>query len=87
MGVGGLKVLEYNQEMEMTVTRMKADFESEWVLIGAPETDEAFNVLGGTVLHHSKDRDEVYRRAISLRPARAAVVYAGTIPEGTEIVL
>ena len=87
MGVGGLKVLEHNQDMEASVTRMKADFESEWVLIGAPETDEALNVLGGTVLHHSKDRDEVYRRAISLHPSRAAVVYTGTIPEGTEIVL
>ena len=85
--MGGFKVLEYDQEMEMTLTRMKADFESEWVLIGAPETDEALNVLGGTVLHHSKDRDEVYRRAISLRPARAAVVYTGTIPEGTAIAL
>ena len=73
--------------MEMTLTRMKADFESEWVLIGTPETDEALNVLGGTVLHHSKDRDEVYRRAISLRPARAAIVYTGAIPEGTAIIL
>lgn len=73
--------------MEMTVTRMKADFESEWVLIGAPETDKALNVLGGTVLHHSKDRDEVYRRAISLRPARAAIVCTGAIPKGTAIIL
>ena len=73
--------------MEMTLTQMKADFESEWILIGAPNTDDALNIRGGTVLHHSKDRDEVYRKAISLRPVRAAVVYTGAIPEGTAIVL
>ena len=85
--MGALKALEYTQDMEMTVTRMMDDFDSEWVLIGAPETDEPLNVLGGTVLHHSKDRDEVYRRAISLRPARAAIVCTGTIPKGTAIIL
>ena len=50
-------------------------------------TDEALNVLGGKVLCHSKDRDEVYRRAVSLRPKRSAVVYTGEIPEGTAVVL
>lgn len=79
--------MEYDQAMEMTLARMKTEFESEWILIGAPETDEALNIRGGTVLHHSRDRDEVYRRAIALRPARVAVVYTGTIPEGTAIVL
>jgi len=77
----------YDQDMEMTLAQMKADFESEWILIGAPKTDEALNIRGGTLLHHSKDRDEVYRKAISLRPARAAVLYTGAIPEGTAIVL
>ena len=73
--------------MEMTLTRMETEFESEWILIGAPETDEALNIRGGTVLHHSKDRDEVYRRAISLRPARVAVIFTGAIPEGTAVIL
>lgn len=71
----------------MTLARMKSEFESEWILIGAPETDEALNIRSGTVLHHSRDRDEVYRCAIALRPARVAVVYTGTMPEGTAIVL
>lgn len=79
--------MEYDQGMEMTLARMKSEFESEWILIGAPETDEALNIRSGTVLHHSRDRDEVYRCAIALRPARVAVVYTGTMPEGTAIVL
>jgi hypothetical protein len=38
-------------------------------------------------LCHSKDRDEVYRQAMAMRPKRFAVLYTGTIPEGTAIVL
>ena len=72
---------------EMTLTEIKAEFDSEWVLVGDPMTDEALNVLEGRVLHHSKDRDEVYRKAVSLRPRRSAIVYTGQIPEGTAVVL
>ena len=73
--------------MKMTYERIKARFDSEWVLIGAPDTDETLNVRSGDVLHHSKDREEVYRRALALRPARAAVLYTGTMPEDTAIVV
>ena len=52
-----------------------------------PQTNEALEVLGGRVVHHSKDRDEVYRKAVSLRPKRSAVVYTGEIPEDTAVVL
>ena len=45
---------------------MKTEFESESLVIGAPDTDEALNIRSGTALHHSRDRDEVYRRAIAL---------------------
>ena len=72
---------------EMTLTEIKSEFDSEWVLIGDPMTDEALNVLKGRVLHHSKDRDEVYRKAVSVRPKRSAIVYTGQIPEGTAVVL
>jgi len=72
---------------EMTMEEIESQFDSEWVLIEDPRTDEALNVLGGKVLHHSKDRDEVYRKAVSLRPKRSAVVYTGEIPEDTAVVL
>ncbi|HUT92340.1 MAG TPA: hypothetical protein VMY37_22790 [Thermoguttaceae bacterium] len=72
---------------EMTLQEIESQFDSEWVLIEDPITDEALNVLGGKVLHHSKDRDEVYRKAVSLRPKRSAVVYTGEIPEDTAVVL
>lgn len=72
---------------EMTVEEMEARFDSEWVLVEAPRTNDALEVLGGTVIHHSKDRDEVYREAVALRSERCAVLYTGEIPEGVAVVL
>ena len=60
-------------------------FPSEWVLIGNPQTHELLGVEAGVVLFHSKDRDEVYSKAIELRPKRFAMLYTGDMP--TEIVL
>lgn len=71
---------------EMTIAEIESQCESEWVLIENPRTDEALNVLGGAVRYHSKDRDEVYRKAVSLRPKRSAIVYTGKIPEETAVV-
>lgn len=72
---------------EMTIEEIRSQFESEWVLIEDPKTDEDLKVTGGRVLHHSRDRDEVYRKAVSLRPKRSAILYAGEIPEETAVVL
>jgi len=72
---------------EMTIEEIESRFDSEWVLIEDPRTDEQLKILGGKVLCHSKDRDEVYRKAVSLRPKRSAVVYTGEIPEETAVVL
>jgi hypothetical protein len=71
----------------MTVSQIEAQFESEWVLLQDPQTNEALEVEGGKVLWHGKDRDEVYRKAVELRPKRFAVLYTGKMPEGTAVVL
>jgi hypothetical protein len=55
--------------------------------VGDPQTNEALEVQGGKVVCHSKDRDEVYRKAVELRPRRFAMLYMGRIPEGTAVVL
>jgi len=72
---------------EMTIEEIESQFAAEWVLIGDPKTDEGLKVLGGKVLCHSKDRDEVYRQAVALRPKRSAVIYTGQIPDETAVVL
>lgn len=71
----------------LTAAEIGVRFESEWVLVEEPETDEALSVQRGTVRWHSKDRDEVYRKAVELRPRRFAILYTGRIPEGSAVVL
>ena len=71
----------------MTVEDIRAQFDGEWVLIEDPQTNEALEVVRGKVLHHGKDRDEVYREAVARRPKRSAILYTGLMPEDTAIVL
>lgn len=71
----------------LTIAEIEAQFESEWVLVEDPQTNESLEVQSGKVRYHSKDRDEVYRAAVKLRPKRFAILYTGTLPKGTAIVL
>lgn len=74
----------------MTIQEIEARFDAEWILIEDPQTNEALEVQSGKVLHHSKDREEVYRTAVALRPKRFAMLYTGdtsAMPENTAIVL
>jgi len=71
----------------LSMTEIEAKFDSEWVLIEDPRTDEALEVHGGTVRWHGKDREEVYRKAVEIRPKRFAIVYTGKMPQDTAIVL
>jgi hypothetical protein len=71
----------------MTIQQIESRFQNEWVLLGDPETNEDLEVSKGKLLCHSKDRDEVYRCAVGRRPKRYAIVYTGSMPENTAIVL
>ncbi|MEK6301816.1 MAG: hypothetical protein AABO41_13985 [Acidobacteriota bacterium] len=71
----------------LTAAEIESQFPSEWVLVEDPETNESLEVRKGVVIYHSKDRDEVYHKAVELRPKRFAMLYTGTMPQGTAIVL
>jgi hypothetical protein len=71
----------------LSITEIETKFDSEWVLIEDPRTNEALEVHSGTVRWHGKDREEVYRKAIEIRPKRFAIVYTGKMPQDTAIVL
>ena len=71
----------------MTKAEIEAQFVGEWILVEEPETDAANEVLRGRVTCHSQDRDEVYRAAVARHPSRFAVLYTGTMPPNTAIVL
>jgi hypothetical protein len=66
---------------------IKARYAPDWVLIGEPQTNEFQQLLGGKVLFHSPDRDEVYRKAIELRPGFFACRFLGETPEDMAFLL
>lgn len=74
-------------EEVLTITQIEARFASEWILVTDPQTNEALEVQSGKVYWHSKDRDEVYRKAVELHPKRFAVLYTGQLPKDTAVVL
>ena len=65
----------------LTITEIEAQFASEWILVADPLIDWSLEVQSGKVSWRSKDRDEVYRKAVELRPKRFAVLYTGKIPK------
>ena len=71
----------------ITLQEIEEKFTSEWVLLEEPQTNAALEIQAGKVLFHSKDRDEVYRKAIALHPKEFAVLFTGVMPEGTAILL
>jgi hypothetical protein len=71
----------------LTIEEIRKRFDGEWVLVGDPELSDMQKVLSGKVLSHSKDRDEVYRKGLELRPKHSAVLCFAKIPEDVVIVL
>ncbi len=71
----------------LTVAEVMSRFDSEWVLLGDAKTDEKNQLVEGNLLWHSKDRDEVYRKAIELHPPRFATIFTGTLPKDMALVL
>jgi hypothetical protein len=66
---------------------MKGLFPDEWVLVANPETDKDLQVLSGEVLWHTKDRDELYRKAHELGPRDFAILCFSEIPDDMVVVL
>jgi hypothetical protein len=60
----------------------------EWVLIGAPQTDEEWNVIRGQVLAHSPDREEIDKALTTFKHIQSiSIEYTGPIPEDHTIIL
>lgn len=73
----------------LQMAEIETQFDSEWVLLAEPETDQQLNVLSGKVLYHCPDRLKFDRETLKLDlgPGRFAVLYVGRSPEGMEYVL
>lgn len=71
----------------LTIAEIKSIYDSEWVLIEDPQTNEALEVQGGKVLYHNKDRHEFDRKVLEFHPERFAVLFTGGRAQGMEFVL
>ena len=71
----------------ISLAEIQKRFDSEWILLEDPETNDELKVKGGKVLWHSKDRDEVYRKAREFKPKHSAILYTGKLPQDAVIVL
>jgi len=71
----------------LSIAEIEAECPLEWILVEDPEINDALEVQKGKILSHGKDRDEVYREAVLLRPKRFAMLYTGVLPKNTAIVL
>jgi hypothetical protein len=71
----------------MTIEEIGEQFDSEWVLLEDPEVSVDMQLLRGKVVCHSKNRDEVYQKAVDLKLKRSATLYAGDVPAGTTVAL
>lgn len=71
----------------VSVAQIRRRYKAEWILLEDPRVNRAGDVIGGKLVCHSKDRDEVDREAIRRKARRSAFLYTGKIPSGTAIIL
>ena len=71
----------------LTMPEIERRYPDEWILIGDPIKDKDLNVLAGKVLFHSPDRDEMYDKAVELKPGNFASHFTGKPPKDMEFVL
>ena len=71
----------------MSLAEIQRQFDSEWILVGDSQLDQQNDVVSGAVLCHSRDRDEIDRVALLIRPKRSAVLFTGKIADGAVVVL
>ena len=66
---------------------IKNAFKDQWVLVKVDKVDSNLNIVEGEVLAYSKDKDEVYKKLLQIRPKEFSVKYTGMIPEDLAVVL
>jgi hypothetical protein len=72
----------------MTRAEVETLFPNEWILMIDPDPGTDINIRG-RVIAHSKDRDEIHRKAMELPvPRNIAVFFAGPpFPPGMAVLL
>lgn len=61
----------------ISYTDIQNKYDSQWVLLEDPEIDEFSKIKSAKLLWFSKNRDEIYQKANSLKPKHAAILFIG----------
>jgi hypothetical protein len=56
-------------------------YTGEWVLIEFKRLDKDLNVVGGKVVAHSPNKDEMYKRQLELKGQNLAIEFVGQPPQ------
>lgn len=62
-------------------------FKDEWILLDVKKVDENLNIEEDEVIAHSRDKDEIYKKLLELRPKSFSIEYTGKIPKNLAVVL
>jgi len=71
----------------LSISTIRSKYRNEWVLVENPKVDKDLEIISGCVVWHSKDRDEVYDKALELRPKHPAILYTGKMPKDMVIII
>ncbi|MGA1863699.1 MAG: hypothetical protein ACMUHX_01420 [bacterium] len=62
-------------------------YKDEWILIECIRVDKNFEIIEGEILYHSKDKNDVYKKLLELKPKNYTIEYTGNIPEDLAVML
>ena len=74
------------KKRKMPVAQIKAKYKDEWVLLADYDLDDRNEPLRGVVVAHSKDREEIYNRQMSIEKG-LCILYTGELPKDLAIML
>ena len=72
------------KKRKMAIARIKAKYKDEWVLLADYHLDERNEPITGVVAAHSKNRDEIYSRQMSMKK-NLCILYTGEMPQDLAI--
>ena len=76
--------------MYLSMPDINAQYDGEWIYAIDCQEDDVGTILGGKVVLHSRNRDDVVRSMFKYEEeteTQTLFRYAGKIPEGVSIVL
>lgn len=62
-------------------------YKDEWILIDVKAVDENFNIKEGEAIAHSKDKEEIHKKLLEIKPKEFSIEYTGKIPEDLAVAL